>query len=252
MLDGLAGTQTVAELDGDGVAGLIGTLTWQIVEVTSGDPLAAESISGIFLGGAPDKYFVQITRPPAGNYVMRWRPHTPPLSDTIDEAFTTVALITEMLTGYTPVIADVGALLRARTKDDDGNELGTFTTNTRPTDAQVSVLIQNAQDFVTAAVDTDIPELAWPMARSVIALRAAMLVELSYFPEQIPTGRSPYENLRVMYEGDNGEGGELARLIGAVARERSELLVGEDATAGTGLWYSSASPQPRIGLRTIW
>ena len=36
-----------------------------------------------------------------------------------------------------PSVADVGALLRVRTKDINGEEVGTFNDDTRPTSAQV-------------------------------------------------------------------------------------------------------------------
>jgi hypothetical protein len=44
----------------------------------------------------------------------------------------------------TPSVADVAALLRARTKDVNGDEIGTFNDDTRPTSAQVITLIDEA------------------------------------------------------------------------------------------------------------
>jgi hypothetical protein len=41
-----------------------------------------------------------------------------------------------------PSVADVAALLRARTKDVNGEEIGTFNDDTRPTSAQVLTLIE--------------------------------------------------------------------------------------------------------------
>jgi hypothetical protein len=37
-------------------------------------------------------------------------------------------------------------------------------------------------------------------ARRVAAIGTALLVELSYFPEQTATGRSPYDQLKELYD----------------------------------------------------
>lgn len=46
---------------------------------------------------------------------------------------------------------------------------------------------------------TRCPTRLFPMVRSVVALRAAMQLDLSYFPEQVDNGQSPYEHLRDLY-----------------------------------------------------
>lgn len=81
----------------------------------------------------------------------------------------------------------------------NGTEVGTFTAQTRPTDEQVNGLIVTASNDVAAAIVVEIPEALWPAAQSVASYRAAMLVELSYFPEQVAAGRSPYEHIRDLY-----------------------------------------------------
>lgn len=101
---------------------------------------------------------------------------------------------------WTPTVVDVGAILRARTVDTNGSEIGTFTLETRPTEVQVSSLVGQAVGDVVSGVGMDIPEQHWSDARAVAALGTAMLVELSYFPEQVTTGRSPYEQLKELYE----------------------------------------------------
>jgi hypothetical protein len=99
-----------------------------------------------------------------------------------------------------PVGVDaVGSLLRARTRDTQGNEVGTFTGDTRPTDTQVSHLINTSLGDVSSVVGVDLLEGFWAQAAAVVSYRAAMLTELSYFPEQVATGRSPYEQLRDLY-----------------------------------------------------
>ena len=105
---------------------------------------------------------------------------------------------------YTPDVADVAALIRARTKVAGGNDEGTFTENTRPTADQVTTLIGTAQRAVRGrlkGVDPCSAELA-DDAKAVVALRAAMMVEASYFPEQTRTDRSNFAQLRQMYDDD--------------------------------------------------
>lgn len=95
----------------------------------------------------------------------------------------------------------VAALLHARTMDRDGNELGVFGDNTRPTGAQAAALAAQAAGDVAARIGYGL--LADPLsglATNVAAIRAAMLIELSYFPEQSAGDQSPYEQLRALYE----------------------------------------------------
>src|SRR5690606_11913768 len=72
--------------------------------------------------------------------------------------------------------------------------------HTRPNEEQVSSLIENDVNDVAAAVGREILEPLWVAAQTVVTYRTAMLVELSYFPEQVAQGRSPYEHLRDLYE----------------------------------------------------
>lgn len=110
---------------------------------------------------------------------------------------------------YTPSIADIGTIMRARTKDTSGDELGTFTDATRPTGDDVAVLIDQAVDEVWgqlghAPVVTPLDEATlarfFPRVRRATALYAAMLVEASFWPEQINDDQSPFEAYRTLYE----------------------------------------------------
>lgn len=112
-------------------------------------------------------------------------------------------------TNYTPGLGDVGALIHSRTVDGNSNELGTFTAATTPTADQVARLINKATGHVTDRIGSSIPPSLWTSAAEVIAIRAAMLVELSYFANQISADRSPYGELKKLYD----EG--LAALVAA-------------------------------------
>jgi hypothetical protein len=177
-----------------------------------------------------------------GEYVLRW---IVPNIGNIDETFSTTDAIPGTQS-FVPTVDNVGAILRTRTKDDMGNELGTFNADTRPTDQQVLDLIGQAYDDVVAVIDDDIPQESYRDARSVIALRAAMLVELSYWPDQVPLGRSPYAQLKELYDE------VLPRLQTAVARETEEAISGEQqSTINQPVFNFNDEIEP-IGMRTIW
>lgn len=140
-----------------------------------------------------------------------------------------------------PTLADVGALLRARTVSDalhGGSEQGTFTANTRPTGGEVDDLITQALAEVDlrlpADLPDDMPERLNLYATRLVALQTAMLVELSYFPDQIAAGASPYEQYKELF--DSG----LTRLTdaigdisdaGGVARSHSAPVLSPTAVA---------------------
>lgn len=92
---------------------------------------------------------------------------------------------------WTPAVADVGALIRARTKamGSGGEELGTFNDQTRPTGSEVERLIEKAVRRVRTAISGEpcTQELR-QNAAGAAALYAAMLVEQSYFPESTAGG----------------------------------------------------------------
>lgn len=101
---------------------------------------------------------------------------------------------------YRPLVGDVGELIRARTRNENGNLLGTFTATTTPTYEQVDRVIDTAMRKLEAKFGPDMAAELVGSASHVVALRAAMLVELSYFGDQIRTDRSPYAALEVLYK----------------------------------------------------
>lgn len=124
--------------------------------------------------------------------------------------------------GLRPSVSQVGARLRARTKlpNTGGTEIGTFDARTRPTGEQVEELIDDAIDEVIGKIGTPTSGSKLERrARAAISLYAAMLVELSFFPEQVQTNRSPYAMLEKLYlsriqsliadaeQGDDDDGG---------------------------------------------
>jgi hypothetical protein len=163
---------------------------------------------------------------------------------------------------FTPTVAEVGALLRARTKDPFGNELGTFKDDTtedsddgtRPSETEATEEIANAVEEVAGHIGTldddldvgncDLAKLR-NRAKKLTVLYAALLIELGYFPEQIGTDRSPYDRLKDLYD------------------ERKKTLIedvsecvggggGEVVTTPGQLPSSNYPDDTVIGRRTVW
>jgi hypothetical protein len=83
-----------------------------------------------------------------------------------------------------PTVDDVAALERTRTFRDDGSEGATFDDQTRPSDVEVELLIDEALDAVLGQLPDHVDVLFYPAISRLIAVRAAMSVETSYFREQ--------------------------------------------------------------------
>jgi hypothetical protein len=158
------------------------------------------------------EYYYDFTAPDdalLGDWGARWTGLIG--SDTFEgEEVVTVLAPGEVVpaSSWRPTVDDVAELLRARTKGGAAGvtEIGTFTDptssdeGTRPTASQVEGLIDNAVADVQSRVATNMPEEFAPQANHVACLRAANLVELSYFPEQTDDGRSVYQAYRLTYE----------------------------------------------------
>ena len=88
----------------------------------------------------------------------------------------------------TPSVDDVAALEGTRRVDDTTAEQPTFNANTRPTDTEVQALIDQAVPVVMAQLRPTFPISYYDEVSHAIALYAAILVEGSYYREQINTG----------------------------------------------------------------
>lgn len=93
-----------------------------------------------------------------------------------------------------PTIRDVAALIRSRTKDSNGNEIGNFTADTRPTDIQAQEAIDHQVAAAHRAVGTVGPGCTG-VGQMAVAYGAAAEIELSYFSEQVRTEMSAYTYL---------------------------------------------------------
>ena len=126
-----------------------------------------------------------------------------------------------------PTVQEVANLIRARTKDSNGLEVGTFDGDTRPTADQVEQLIDASLALVGMQLPSavSIPVDFGPSVALVVALDVACRIEKSYWPEQVQTERSPYALLKVEYDealgalrdalesgGPAGFGGDMANV----------------------------------------
>jgi hypothetical protein len=96
----------------------------------------------------------------------------------------------------TPSLDEVARLERTRTVDSGGNDVGTFTSDTNPTDAEVGDLIDQAVSDVLGAFPSQFDPEHYGQCKKVITLYAAMLVEGSHYKEQATArgGLLPWEN----------------------------------------------------------
>jgi hypothetical protein len=124
---------------------------------------------------------------------------------------------------WAPGVDDVGDVLRARTVNRNGLEIGTFDAFTRPTDVDVMGLINQAASDIQDAigVENEVPADQFTSAEYLTALGTALLIEIGFYPEQVNSGRSPYPQIETMYKD------RLKRLQDAVVSEGGARPVDE-------------------------
>lgn len=133
-----------------------------------------------------------------------------------------------------PSVDDVALLLRARTKDSNGNEVGTFDDDTRPTAEQVEEQIDAAVSLVGMRLPpTDqLPDSLQSAVATLVAYRAALRIEKSYFPEQVRSERSAYAELLEEYRDD------LQALQEALISGVGEVVAYDMGMIAVGSWTS--------------
>jgi hypothetical protein len=96
-------------------------------------------------------------------------------------------------TAVTPTVDEVARLERTRTFHDDGTEVSTFDSATRPTDTECAGLIDQAVSFVLGFLPSAFDPAHYDSTKQVIALYTAMLIEGSFFKEQNLGSPLPWE-----------------------------------------------------------
>lgn len=122
-----------------------------------------------------------------------------------------------------PTVQDVALLERTRTVTAGGGEEITFTESTRPSASEVSGLIDQALPAILAHLPEAFSEAYYDRARHLVALYTALLIEGSYFREQL----------------DNGSAALWRDLLTTgLASLRTEI----EAVQGTGQWSVVSLP----------
>jgi hypothetical protein len=168
----------------------------------------------------------------------------------------------ELAIGARPSVTEVAALLRARTKVKGGAELGTFNTLTRPTGAEVEALIDEASDEVFGKVQAIDPTLPVGSAynapgsdyerrvRRAVALYAAILIETSYWPEQVKSNQSPAGTWQALYDS------RIRALISEGETGRAEGMGegagGQGDAPADAAWSFPADAGGLVGWQTRW
>lgn len=156
--------------------------------------------------------------------------------------------------GTVPDVDDVGALLRARTQDSNDDEIGTFTDTTRPTGSEVERIIAQAHNVVVNSTG-NLDDLSCSGADSIregakylTSLLAACLIELSYFPEQVRSDRSPFQQY---YDIFTGEVAGMPALVEA-AKECSQGEVEPTDGPNWASWWFPRDAGGLVGWQTKW
>jgi hypothetical protein len=88
-----------------------------------------------------------------------------------------------------PQLQQVALLERTRTVEESGEERGTFTATTRPNVSEVNTIITLATDMVLAQLPTlRFDPTHYDDVTNAIAMQAAILIEASFFREQLDEG----------------------------------------------------------------
>jgi hypothetical protein len=143
----------------------------------------------------------------------------------------------------TPTQEEVALLERTRTIDEAGAEHTTFTDKTRPTKDEADSLIKQALEITLSELPDYLPESVYLRIQQAVALRAAVLVEISFYREQYDRGSA--KSYEAMY----------FRLIDSI-QEQGGLGVG--SRVDTPIMRSSMSeyqpdypaPPPRVLPKT--
>jgi hypothetical protein len=98
------------------------------------------------------------------------------------------------LPDWAPGVSDVALRLISRTKMSNGVLAKTFNSQTQPTDVDVQAVIAQATRLLRPRLGP-VPDALADSATALVALKSAIIVEQSYFTEQIDAGLSPYKDM---------------------------------------------------------
>lgn len=146
---------------------------------------------------------------------------------------------------WIPSLGDVGEIVLARTRDTVGNLLGTFNENTNPTAEQVRRLIDRAVMDLKQKIGTEVPADLEDAAGRTAALRTAMLIELTLFPNEVAQNRSPYPEYKALYDE------QLPILMNAIAAEESGADPKDELSGAGGAAVYAFPPADNLMARPM-
>lgn len=124
---------------------------------------------------------------------------------------------------WRPTVDEVATLIRARTVDENGNEVGTFNNLTTPSYEQADELIDKAVEdlypiFKSTVADAPVPpnasiEAYREAVSALAAARTAILVELTHYGKEVANSNSPY---RFMWDDYRQQLLQVATMLGLV------------------------------------
>lgn len=147
----------------------------------------------------------------------------------------------------TPSVADVSLLCATRTIDTSGTQLGVFTSDTQPTDAQCAALITQATTLVLTPLPDYLQTSLYDRIKQAIALQAAILVETSFYREQANAGSivALSTSLRALLDAVQEDAG------GAGVSNRVDSIVVRSTFAEYDPYYAMPPP-PVVGAGAYW
>lgn len=169
--------------------------------------------------------------------------------DASGDTFPGTPVFSRSLPTWAPSVAEVAALIRARTKMAGDIEVGTFNEDTRPTGAEVERLIAQACRRVSTAVGVEpCSDELRADAGAAAAVYTAMLIEQAYWPEQTTAAGSSFKSLEALWKG------QIETLEVAVSEQCGGGESGEGGAAGSPLARGGFDDLPLIGRSTpgLW
>lgn len=131
------------------------------------------------------------------------------------------------LTQCTPTVDDVALLERTRTFADGDEEFTTFNDQTRPTADEVTALIAQSVPVVLAQFRPTFPEALYDEVSHCVALYTAVLIEGSFFREQLSEGSVALYN-SLFTQAVTGVAGQIQTAL-------DQALSGAGTSGGGGL-----------------
>lgn len=101
---------------------------------------------------------------------------------------------------YYTTVTEVANKILGRTCNDLGVRQGTFNDDTTPTDEECEKVIEDAALQVGIVIGTQVPDSLLDMVKEIVALRAAMLIELEFYGSEVANNRSAYPQLKELYD----------------------------------------------------